>query len=253
MPPMETRFIRCTALLALLLSSLSLAAGAQSAPAQKNVLQDRVLAVVDEDPILASDVDRVIKLGLMKPNAGEEDAAFRRRVLNALVEERLRFHEIDRYGFEQVPVEEIEAQVARIRQSFPNDEAFRQALREVGLDLKSLRQLVARQLLVLAYVDERLGAGVFVTPEDISRYYSSVLTPQMQRQGQAPPPIEEVREQIREVLKQQKLNQELESWTEKLRQEADVVLHAASPQGKPLPPVVKRIEKKPEGTKGGGT
>ena len=253
MPRMETRFIRCMALLALLLSVLSLTAGAQPAPAQKNVLQDRVLAVVDEDPILASDVDRVIKLGLMKPNPGEADAAFRRRVLDALVEERLRFHEIDRYGFEQVPVEEIEAQVARIRQNFPEDAAFRQALKEVGLDLKSLRQLVARQLLVLAYVDERLGARVFVSLDDISRYYRGVLTPQMQRQGQTPPPLEEVREQIREVLKQQKLNQELENWTEELREEADIVLHAASPQEKPLPPVVKRIEKKPEGGKGGGT
>lgn len=252
MPRMETRFIRATALLALLLSLPCLTAGAQPAPAQKNVLQDRVLAVVDEDPILASDVDRVIKLGLIKPNAGEADAAFRRRVLDALVEERLRFHEIDRYGFEQVPVEEIEAQVARIRQNFPDDAAFRQALADVGLDVKSLRQLVARQLLVLAYVDERLGARVFVSLDDISRYYRNVLTPQMQRQGQSPPPLEDVRENIREVLKQQKLNQELENWTEDLRQEADIVIHGASAGEKPLPPVVKRIEKKPEGTKDGG-
>jgi peptidyl-prolyl cis-trans isomerase SurA len=247
MPRMETRSIRRAALLALLLSLPCVSVGAQTAPAPKLVLQDRVLAVVDEDPILASDVDRVIKLGLMAPNQGETDAAFRRRVLEALIEERLRFHEIDRYGFEQVPVEEIEAQVARIRQSFPSEEAFRQALREVGLDLQGLRQLVARQLLVLAYVDERLGIGVFVSPEDISRYYRNVLTPTMQRQGRTPPPLEDVREQIRQVLKEQKLNQELESWTAELREQADIVIHAAAPDTKPLPPVVKRIEKKAEG------
>jgi peptidyl-prolyl cis-trans isomerase SurA len=245
MPRMETRFIRRMAVLAFLLIFPCLAAGAQPAPAQENVLRDRVLAVVDEDPILASDVDRVIKLGLMKPNQGEADAVFRRRVLNALIEERLRFHEIDRYGFEQVPVEEIEAQVARIRQNFPEDEAFRQALKEVGLDLKSLRQLVARQLLVLAYVDERLGARVFVSLDEISKYYRNVLSPEMQRRGQTPPPLEDVREEIREVLKQQKLNQELEKWTEELREQGDVVIHADSPDQKPLPPVVKRIEKKP--------
>lgn len=242
---METRFIRRPAVLALLLSLSCLAAGAQPAPAQKNVLRDRVLAVVDDDPILASDVDRVLKLGLMAPNPGEADAPFRRRVLNSLIEERLRFHEIDRYGFEQVPVEEIEAQVARIRQSFPGDEAFRQALKEVGLDLKGLRQLVARQLLVLAYVDERLGARVFVSLDEISKHYRNVLAPEVQRQGETPPPFEDVREQIREVLKQQKLNQELENWTEELRQQADIVVHADSPDQKPLPPVVKRIEKKP--------
>ncbi|MFP5289080.1 MAG: SurA N-terminal domain-containing protein [Thermoanaerobaculia bacterium] len=245
---MKTRFPRRMALLASLLILPSLSGAAQTAPPpQQNVLRDRVLAVVDEDPILASDVDRVLRLGLMKSNEGEADAAFRRRVLNSLIEERLRFHEIDRYGFEQVPVEEIEAQVARIRQNFPDDEAFRQALREVGLDSKGLRQLVARQLLVLAYVDERLGARVFVSLDEISKYYRNVLTPEMQRRGQTPPPLEEVREEIREVLKQQKLNQELEKWTEELRGQADIVVHAESPDQKPLPPVVKRIEKKAAG------
>ena len=46
----------------------------------------------------------VIKLGLQPPNPGESEPQYRKRVLNSLVEDRLRFHEIDRYGFEQVPV-----------------------------------------------------------------------------------------------------------------------------------------------------
>lgn len=212
------------------------------------VLKDKVLAVVDEDPILASDVERVIKLGLEQPRTGEAEPVFRRRVLNSLIEERLRFHEIDRFGFEQVPVDEIEEQVESIRERFPSDEAFRKALKEAGLDLKGLRQLVARQLLVLTYVDERLGIRVFVSPDDIQKYYRTVLTSEMQKQGQPLPPLEDVREQIREVLKQQRLNRELEAWTEELRAEADVIIHD-SPAGGPLPPVVKRIEKKAEAKK----
>ncbi|HKV08731.1 MAG TPA: hypothetical protein VJ725_11370, partial [Thermoanaerobaculia bacterium] len=179
-------------------------AAAQTAAPPKNVLKDRVLAVVDEDPILASDADRVVKLGLMQRNEGEPEVAFRSRVVNSLIEERLRFHEIDRYGFEQVPVEEIEENVAKIRARFPNEAAFKKALQEVGLSTNSLRQLVARQLLVLAYVDERLGARVFVGLDDISRYYRTVLTPEMQKRGQPVPPLDDVREDIREVLKQQR-------------------------------------------------
>src|SRR5436309_9382155 len=75
-------------------------APAPPAPLSKPALRDRVLAVVDEDPILASDVERVVRLGLDAPNPGESDEAFRRRVLNGLIEQRLQFHEIDRYGFE---------------------------------------------------------------------------------------------------------------------------------------------------------
>lgn len=217
--------------------------------AGKTVLQDRVLAVVDEDPVLASDAERVIKLGLQQPNPGEADAQFRRRVLNALLEERLRFHEIDRFGFEQVPVEEIEKNVAKIRARFPDDSSFQKALREVGLDLKRLRQLVARQLLVFTYVDERLGPRVFVGVDDITRYYNAVLGPEMKRQGKPVPPLEEVREDIREVLKQQKLTAEVEKWTQELRNDADVVIYPDQPAGTPLPPVVKKIEKKPGGGK----
>jgi len=221
-----------------------------AAQAPKPVLQDKVLAVVDQEPILKSDVDRVIKLGLQQPNQGEAAEAFRRRVLNGLIEERLRFHEIDRFGLEQVPVDEIQRNVAKIRAHFPDEASFQKALKEVGLDANKLRQLVAHQLLVLTYVDERLGPRVFVSLEDINRYYRDVLTPEMQHRGQPVPPIDDVREDIREVLKQQRLTQEMEKWTQELRDRADVVVYGDQAKGGPLPPVVKKIEKpaKPPGS-----
>ncbi len=235
--------LRAQSLLLLILIALSPAAApVAAAQASAPVLQDKVLAVVDEDPILKSDLDRVIKLGFEQPKAGESGEAFRRRALNDLIEERLRFHQIDRYGFQQVPVEEIEREVAKIRARFKDDAAFQKALKDVGLDGKKLRQLVARQLLVLTYVDERLGPRVFVSLEDINRYYRDVLTPEMQRRGQPVPPVEDVREDIREVLKQQRLTQEIATWTQELRTRADVIIHGEK-SGATLPPVVKRIEK----------
>jgi hypothetical protein len=57
-----------------------------------------------------------------------------------------------------------------------------------------------------------------------------------------------VREEIREVLKQQRMNQELEKWTEELRANADIVTYPDEAGDKPLPPVAKRIEaRKPPG------
>jgi peptidyl-prolyl cis-trans isomerase SurA len=217
--------------------------------APKTVLRDRVLAVVDEDPILDSDVARIIRLNLLERNPGEADHAYRRRVLNGLIEQRLQFHETDRFGFEQVPVDQIEKGVAQIRSRYPDEATFQKALREVGLDPKKLRQLVARQLLVLTYVDERLGPRVFVGLDEISRYYREVLTPEMQKRGQQPPPLEDLREDIRETLKQQKLTQETARWTRELRDKADVVVYPEAVAGGPLPPVVKVLGKKADGKK----
>ncbi len=224
------------------------AAAATPATSGVNTLKDRVLAVVDEDPILASDLDRAVVLGQLQPKAGEAPKAFRRRVLDDLVAQRLRFHEIDRFGLEQVQVDQIEKQVAEVRARFKDEATFRQKLREVGLDEAALRQLMARQLEVLAFVDERLGPQVFVSLEDISTYYKNVLTPELQKRHQPVPPLDEVRDNIREVLRQQRLTEEIDHWTEELRRKANIAVYFDKPEGGPLPPVVKRIElgKKPD-------
>lgn len=215
-------------------------AAAPSAPAK---LEDRVVAVVDEDPILASDLSRVIALGLKEKNPGEDDTAFRRRVLNDLLDERLRFHEIDRFGFGQVPVAEIDKQLAVVRARFKDEATYQKTLKDLNLTVKDVRQLVARQLMVLTYVDEQLGPRVFVSLDDVNQYYTNVLTPAMKKTNQPVPPVDEVRDQIRGVLREQRLNEALGKWTQELRQKADVQVYFDQPAGK-LPPVVKKIEKK---------
>lgn len=221
--------------------------GASPGAAGANVLKDRVLAVVDDDPILATDLDRAIVIGQLQPKPGEAERAFHRRVLDDLVAQRLRFHEIERFGLEQVPVDQIEKQVADIRARFKDEATFRRKLKEVGLDEAALRQLVARQLEVLAFVDERLGPQVFVGLDDIAAYYRDKLAPEMQKQRLPVPPLDQMRDQIREVLRQQRLTGEIDRWTEELRGKANIAIYFDQPGGGPLPPVVKRIElgKKP--------
>jgi peptidyl-prolyl cis-trans isomerase SurA len=231
-----------------LAAALLLALAPTAAAGAPNVLKDRVVAVVDEDPILGSDIERAVVVAQLQPKPGEAHRAFRRRVLDDLIAQRLRFHEIDRFGIEQVPVDQIERQVAEVRAHFKDDAAFRQKLKEVGLDEPALRQLMARQLEVLAFVDERLGPQVFVSLEDISTYYRTVLTPQLQQQRLPVPPLEDVRDKIREVLRQQRLTDEIDRWTEELRRKANIAVYFDKPEGGPLPPVIKRIElgKKPD-------
>lgn len=204
-------------------------------------LRDQILAVVDEDPILSSDLDRAITLGLVERREGEGERAFRRRVLESLIDQRVRLHEVSRFGIEQVPVEEIEAQVAAIRARFGSEEELRERLAEVGLDLPALRQLVARQLSVWIYFEEFLGPRIFVSLEDIRRYYEETLVPELTARGARVPPIEEVREEIRELLKERRLNEAIERRTEELRREADILTFFDS-EHEDLPPVVMEID-----------
>jgi hypothetical protein len=208
--------------------------------------------VVDEDPILASDVERVIALGLAGEPADatadgaarESDDDLRRRVLDQLIEERLRFHEVERVGLAQVPIAEIETQVELIRSRFATEEAFQERLRDLALSEEGLRQLVSRQLAILSYLDERLGARIFISLDDIRRYYEEELRPALAAKSQPLPPIEDVRESIRGVLRARQLNEEVIRWTAELQRKADVVdLRYNSHDD--LPPVVQTIATPP--------
>ncbi len=205
-------------------------------------LVDRVVAVVDEDPILDSDIERVVRLGLLPAVAGESVAEERRRALDLAIEQKLRLHEVDRFGFEETPLALLDRQMEEIRSRFPAEEAFRAELARLGLDETALRQLLARQLSVLAYVEERLGPRVFVSVDDIGRYYNEELLPELKKNGVGPaelPTLESVRESIRAVLRERRLNEEIDRWTADLRGKADVVDYLDR-EARPLPPVVEK-------------
>ncbi len=226
--------------------ALALSAGvlpAAPAPAQEGaeVLVDRLVAVVDDDPILLSDIARVLDLGLVEREAGESTSQLERRVLDGLIDQRLRLHEIDRHNFAPLPPAEIDRQLERIRAGIAGEDELplRSATRE--LEEEGLRLLVARQLRVLIYVEQRLGPRVFVKLEAIRAYYDDVLAAEMKGRGIEPPALEEVRDQIRDLLHEQQLNQEIEVWTEELRLEADVADYLDRAETE-LPPVIQRIE-----------
>jgi len=222
-------------LLALLLLPVGPASGQPAAPALTPV--DRVVALVDEEPILASDLERVIALGLVARQPGESDLAVERRALDQLIELALRQAELGRFGYQLVPVDQVDRQLEAIRARFPTPASFAAELERLGLDEQGVRQLLARQLATLAFVEERLGPRVFVGLEDIRRYYEEALVPDLAARGLEAPPIEEVRESIRALLREQRLDEEIARWTAELRRQADIVdlLDAGEAS---LPPVV---------------
>lgn len=95
--------------------------------------------------------------------------------------------------------------------------------------------------MVWVYVEERLGARIFVGLEDIRKYYDEVLVPELEERGDPVPAVEEVREAIRALLREQRMNEELERWTTELLQLADIEDYFES-NFESLPPLVDSIE-----------
>ncbi len=186
----------------------------------------------------------MIALGLEELEPEETARDLERRVLDGLIEQRLRLHEVERYGVSRISVENVQEQVENLRNRFGDPEAWERRVAELGLGPEAIRLLVAQQVRVLVYIEDRLGPRIFVDLDEIRQYYDTVLQQEMNRRGVETPPLEEVREQIRRVLREERLNAEIENWTENLRFKADVVdlfetLAASSSVN--LPPITRKI------------
>ena len=126
--------------------------------------------------------------------------------------------------FESVPVslEEVDRQVEALRERL-RPETLESTLESMEMSMTGLRETFARQILLLQYVEERLGARVFVDLDDIRTYYDETLTPQLEARGEEIPALDVVREQIRSLIREQRLDAEIDAWTEELRRRADIV------------------------------
>lgn len=204
------------------------------------ILVDRIVAVVDDDPIFLSDLQRIVGLGLVEPGSGETHDQLMRRVLDGLIDEKIRLHEIQRFDFGPLPRDELDAQIEALQRSFPDDAAYHAKLQELGLGDDGVRQILTRQMRVLIYIEQRLRPRVFVDLEEIQAYHESELAEAMKRQGDPLPPLSEVQEEISQLLHEVALNREIAAWTDRLRLESAVVDLWNQP-ATPLPPVLKTV------------
>ena len=97
---------------------------------------DRLVAVVDDDPMFLSDVDRLLALGLVDASPAAELEERRRVALDRLIEERLRLHEVERYELGTVPVPEVDRQMAALAESLGGEEALERLLASQDMDCR---------------------------------------------------------------------------------------------------------------------
>jgi hypothetical protein len=204
---------------------LSILLFAMALPASAGTV-DRVAAVIDRQVITVSEVNQMVELRFFARNKGESEDDFRHRILESLIAQALRFRDVERFGAEEIPKDSIEARVTEIAKRFPTPADLDAALARVELTPDELRALVKRQLQVEAYVQERFAPLVFVSNDEIDAYYRGTWSQQRRQRGLAIPPLAEVREEIRALLRASRLQDEIETWTTQLRERANVDIYA---------------------------
>ena len=125
---------------------------------------------------------------------------FRQDFLNQLATQEALLREAEARGV-TVPDEEVDAQIARAQESLGGEEAFTQAIQELGYqDMDAYRQYVREGLMAQRAVEE-LRAGLEITDEDVSTYYEQ----NQDLFGDAA--LEDVQDQVRAQLENERLTQ----------------------------------------------
>jgi hypothetical protein len=158
-------------------------------------LIERVVAVIDERPLLLSDVRSLARVRGLAPDAA----------LQAAIDERLMYAEAAHVAQAEVsPAQEASALAALVEKT----PALRTAVSE-----PDLRRLLRRQLAILQYVEFRFRPQVHVSDEEVRKAWE--LEP-------AGPALEDALDVIRARLEHRTLDERIEAWVKELRARADV-------------------------------
>ena len=193
-----------------------------SSPALQASVLDRVAAVVDKQVITVSEINQLVKLKFFPAVQGETDDQYRRRILDAMIAQALRYRDVERFGAQDVSVDSIESRLLEIQKSLGGSEGLASVLAEIELSPDEVKALIKRQLQVDAYIDERFSPLIFVPLEEIERYHKEVWSEQRRDRGLPVLAVGDVREEIRNLLKSERLSQEISTWTTQLRSRANV-------------------------------
>jgi len=185
---------------------------------------DSVVAAIGNAAITKSDVEAEYRFEALlsegRVPASSPNAAALTSVRDGLIDERLLTQEAAAEGIQPSDVQPAAQQaLAEVRKKCGSEAALQSALRALGLTEAQLLDRLAEHERMSRIIDLRLRPSVTVEPTEIEAYYHDSFTAEYSKHnpGQAVPPLAQVQSQIREILVQKKVDQQLPAWLDELK------------------------------------
>lgn len=192
---------------------LAAALAAMSAWLRAQEVVDRIVAHVESDVILLSDVRALSRYQQFLDGKSETDAQVLDRLIDqwivrteAEVSHSLRPSEVD-----------IDRGLSRVRDSFGSEQEYEAKKKQAGLSEQEVRTMVASQLYLNNYLDSRFRPAVQIEPKEIENFYQTAVVARAKARGQEPPTLEAARDSIQEALIQNGINQQADQWLKESR------------------------------------
>ncbi len=194
-----------------------------SAPPQSARVVDRIVARIEDDIILQSQVRELGAFQELVDGHAESDD----KLLNELIEQWVVETEATASHFPQPAQSEVDRELARLKEQFASPEKYASRLNELGLSAGQAREMLSRQIYVERYVDYKFRPSVQVEPAQIDAYYQKELVPELAKKNQPAPGRAAVEEQIREVLIQRGISDLTAKWLDDTKSRLKIEIETA--------------------------
>ncbi len=151
----------------------------------QNVLyKDRIVAIVDKNPILESDIEEALSFfKLINPEMGkEQEKEARKKILEQLIENELILYEAKKDTTIKVTEDEIENfienEIKRLKSEM-GDSAFKAELSKEGITENDLREKykdqIERNLYIQKYIAKYISPKIQISPEELEKFYKKYI------------------------------------------------------------------------------
>jgi hypothetical protein len=189
---------------------------------------DRIAATVNDVAIPESEVRRAMALSALRPGAAETPEAFRARVLDAMIDERLQYEDALRFGPAVPDAAEVEAALKKLRDRIAKEGKNPDAeFAAAGLTGDEVRGMVERQLVIERYMQERFRPIAFADEDRAREEYDKRYTAERRAAGLPVPAFETVSGEMRDRSQQRVFSDEVEKWMKELKEKARIAVYPA--------------------------
>lgn len=193
---------------------------------------DRVVAIVNDDLILDSDVNEELRLQAFDPYRTRSEKLSGNRALERLINRALIIQQLKLQPEDQPSDADVNRQIDQLRRDIPacaqyhceTKQGWDHFLSDNGFTEASFFARWKERMAVLSFIEDRFQMGVNITPQQIQTYYDKTLLPEYARQHAPAPKLNTITKQIREVLLQQQISNLLQDWLKSLRAQGSVVV-----------------------------
>ena len=196
----------------------------------QSVLVDQVIAVVNGDLILESDIDEERRFEAFQPFRGAVGPTFRSVLIDRLIDRALILQQAKLQPNDRVTITNAQDQLKTLREDIPackpfhcdTDAGWQKFVQSQGFTLPQLEELWRQRMEILRFIELRFRSGIRITPEEIKAYYDTTLAPELVRQNTPPPPLDSVSDRIQEILLQERVGSLLTDWLTSLKAQGTV-------------------------------